>query len=940
MSNYYEIKIGNRTIKNLYQGASFIERIDEEFDEFRTIQFASKSNQPYPMGAKAEVKINDKTYYFVVAKDTVELFAREPLCYSHTLELKEETELLNHRVAESLGFHRMEAKNVSILEAIERYRRIVPLERRDLHEETRLFNISESLKEKLKETLPEIVLAEGLAFDQLSQFSQLVDAVPYIENGELDFVEFNKRGKLITNNRNIVDISSYHDLTNYITDVVTFISNGTVNHENYTDTPEAFVSPRSEDIVLSDNASQIVLRYPIKDIIKVELVCKISTKYTFNSEEINKFFSDVENYASKKTTVIRRGSEYGTVDITRFVVPIQKYRTLPSEVSNTRLTKANCLYFSYGSNTIEGTGNTFERYKLIFKTGVNVTENLISSLPTWEGEESISPAADGPRNYIFRVTYHPLVRSRVKMSRRDDESVIPSELIASQSASTVDLEKQGKLLQNLIKRLGHADKTLFRVFNSYNNVNHVGDYLSDGYIITAVEHVIYRDYIFSIEQYNKNYNRRSMFVGLNQEPRPFLVGDTVVNRNLNYMEKVVISDALISGTPSLMTDSGKEKFEEMFIKDRTFSTSILDGVILSSYDMDNKKEGGSEEIFLPLVVNEFGNTILLSFELASQTSAGDCVEEKESESYQTLAPVQYTNSKGGAYYLDVNFGSSHITIPIEVVDELPYNNNNITIGGRTWPRGVAYDESQVTQAKPGGNTSIYDYKEGYGMYYWFDNQYTWYAEHASTIYYVKSTKKYYRSYLQQLMDTGDQLYPNVGYSKTYAYYEMFEEVDPTLVYSTIQEQLQDAQDIPKGNKRYLNGLISTNEDTRFVIDKNVSEKISMTYQLCVESDSENIIIGEYFIKNNHFIAHNSEPLMLWISKEKYEVNDTKIAKGNKVVNDNEDELTIILNNDHTLEVNHEFNEEEKSWAIATEEGKLILACNLPIKKVYFNYLNR
>lgn len=940
MSNYYEIKIGNRTIKNLYQGASFIERIDEEFDEFRTIQFASKSNQPYPMGAKAEVKINDKTYYFVVAKDIVELFAREPLCYSHTLELKEETEFLNHRVAESLGFHRMGAKNISILEAIERYRRIVPLERRDLHEETRLFNISESLKEKLKETLPEIVLSEGLVFDQLSQFSQLVDAVPYIENRELDFVEFNKRGKLITNDRNIVDIRSYHDLTNYITDVVTFISNGTVNHDNYTDTPEAFISPRSEDVVLSDNASQIVLQYPIKDIIKVELVCKISTKYTFNSEEINKFFSDVENYASKQTTVIRRGSEYGAIDITGFVVPIQKYRTLPSEVSNTRLTKANCLYFSYGSNTIEGTGDTYQRFVAFFNIETIVTENLIGSLPTWKGEESISPAANGPRNYIFRVTYHPLMRSRVKMLRSNES--VPSELLVSQSASTVDLEKQGKLLQNLIKRLGHADKTLFRIFNSYDNVNHVGDYLSDGYIITAVEHVIYRDYVFSIEQYNKHYNRRSMYVGLNQEPRPFLVGDTVVNRSLNYMEKVVISDAVILGTSSLMTDSGKDKFEEMFSKDRmTYSTSVLDGVILSSYDMDNKKEGGSEEIFLPLVVNEFGNTILLSFELASQTSAGDCVEEKENKSYQTLASVQYTNSKGGVYYLNVNFGSAHITIPIEAVDELPYNNNNITIRGRTWPRGVAYDESQVTQDKPGGNTSINDYKEGYGMYYWFDNQYT---NYTSKTYYVKSTKKYYRSYLQQIMKLAQQPYYEGGYNgelfDAWAYYEMFEEVDPALVGSTIQSQLQGAQDFPKGNKRNLDSLISTNEDTRFVVDKNVSEKISMTYQLCVESNSENIIVGDYFIKNNHFITHNSEPLMLWISKEKYEVNDTKVAKGNKAVNDNENVCEIILNTDHSLEMNYEFKEDEKSWAIATEDGKLILACNLPIKKVYFNYLNK
>lgn len=938
MSNIYKIKIDGKEIKNLYQGASLIERIDEEFDEFRTVQFASKHAQPYQMGAKVEVIINGVTNYYVVSKDEVDLFARSPLCYSHTIELKEETELLNHRVAEALGFYHAKGKSISVLDAIERYRRIVPFERKDLHETTRLFTVSESLKEKLatKESLPELVLSEGLIFDQLSQISQLVDSVPYLENGELDFIEFNKRGKEIKDSSNIVDIRSYHDLTNYITDVIAFLSNGTIDHVGYSDTPRAFTSPRSEDVVLSDNGSQLILKYPIKEIVRVELVCKVTTSFTADWNETNSFHASASTFATEKYKVVRRGTDYGVFDITNHVVPIQKFRTLSSEVDTTILTKANCLYYSYGSKTIEGVGDTFTRYKLLMNIETNASENLIKSIRKYVGENSISSTDGGPRNYMFRVTYYPLISGRVKMKRPNEDNSVQSDIIVGQSAATVDLGKQGRMLLNLAKRLGHADKTVFRIFENYEKVNLVGDYLSDGYIITAVEHVIYRDYVFSIEQYNKHYNRRSMYVGLNQEPRPFSVSDTVVKRLLNYTEKVVISSEKISRTDSLMTYSGKCKFEEMF--KQTHNMSTLDSVAITCYDKEGNKENGSSSIFLPVVANEFGNTLLLSFELESQTSAGDQVTE--SGDRRTLSPVTYVNSDGGAYYLDLSFGSAAPIIdlaPEYIVDDLPYNNNNVVIGGRTWPRGLKYSDDQVTASNPAGNT-FEDYQDfGRNMYYWFQHQRN---NYVPKIYYVKSTRKYYRSILLQIDKLAQQpcyegIY-NGEYLDTWAYYEAYEELDPALYRLGIDGSHEKAQNLPEITGSSLDSWISTNDNTRFVLDKNVAEKVAMTYQLSIESDSDDIIIGDYFIKNNHMVTRLSDEFSVWISNEAYGVSESKEAKGEKC------DSNIIIGEDHSLMIDYDFESNSliKAWAIATDDGKLILACNVPVKKVYFNYLNK
>ena len=82
----------------------------------------------------------------------------------------------------------------------------------------------------------------------------------------------------------------------------------------------------------------------------------------------------------------------------------------------------------------------------------------------------------------------------------------------NQSTNLTDNIALGQNMQGLVQRLGQDEKLYTVRFKNYQNVWNIGDYTSDGYIVTKRGISIYNDVVIGNMTLNKNFNRRSQFV--------------------------------------------------------------------------------------------------------------------------------------------------------------------------------------------------------------------------------------------------------------------------------------------------------------------------------------------------------------------------------------------------------------------------------------------
>lgn len=135
---------------------------------------------------------------------------------------------------------------------------------------------------------------------------------------------------------------------------------------------------------------------------------------------------------------------------------------------------------------------------------------------------------------------------------------------------------------------------------------------------------------------------------------------------------------------------------------------------------------------------------------------------------------------------------------------------------------------------------------------------------------------------------------------------------------------------------YTHSNHTRNQDVNFKIFKDRLEVIGITYQLEAKSISDKVLIGNHFSDySNLLFGKNETKLYVWVSPtEEYNYSDLSNCKGTKTAIDfmNVDETNIRIYTNYTQVPNM------KSWAIGTEDGKLVLAINnnfQDIKSIYF-----
>lgn len=967
--NKVTVRIGGETINYILQGISQIERKDEDFDDCTFTAILSDREEIFEPGDNASVTIDNGSngvsiWSFIVKEDKVELYSKNPLRFMHSIRLTEKTELLSKYPNDTLHFSGLDSSKRTLGNYCERLTKCFPLERVDLFEETRMlkFNLTE---EESTTIMPEMELNYGDVLTQLKTLFSVVDAIPRWDTFDDIYLDvFNKKNNLITKNNNIISYNAAFDLLSKNNTLHSYLDTALPSIEHTIPNSSGSISTRTEEVVFSTSEASLNLDFPIEKILKVEVLAAMWRRdyeatndasarlykdqgkdyYGFRyvnqaslpKTDENGIFHFQSNEVTDDSNVNYAGGcwFYLSRDVTDLVLLEEEWQTLDvagsTDEAKSRTTsyKENTLYYRVGDNKICGLGaaTNFKQFletqtlytgvNMVYRSGVVESSEIVRDRsPNPSTLVHYSPIEPNLMQITFRVTYIPQIDPHVKISRSSDEY----DMLTNQSSGKTDLKRYGLSLKNLLNRLGHADKNLIRLNKNYNEVNHVGDYLADGYILTAVQHIVYNDYVLSLETYNKRFNRTMSYTGIDQSTRAFAVSATACYRNMNYTEHIIVSfeKEKYNGKSNLLTQAGINRFFSSF--ENVQYEFPIQGAVIKTRDRDGKVLGDAENgIYLPIVTSEFGNSMIFYFSLQDKVSCGirKTNTSKNNQSYQKMDPVIYTDDNGEFYSLEFSFVSVKPKFEFEDVDKLP--------------------ESR------------------FGLYFHSWNDYKSVSSPDEAYFDNFILPKFYRLpngtfYEYNFVDlkTGTMTATNL--------FEAFFAVNPIDLMQDItfrSDVCNQPDQLPRLSLLGTNyeTMVRTGEDKALIVCKDALEIPTLTYQLQITSDNpEELIIGDSMVGNNHLIKAQTPRLFLWASLDKYDLTDTKKCKG-EILGDLT-EYFLIDGSVLTRKPNSiaQLASPYCSVAIGDEEGNLIIAINnistsdagfLIIPNIYFYFLNK
>lgn len=968
--NHVKIYINNKEVTNILQGFSFTNRKDEEYDSFQFISFAQEDKTPYAAGMNASVYLSceNKSIVidYIVSQDKVSLCSKNPHRYMHEVILEEGTIVLSTKINDTISFTNLDDSKRTLEKYCSRMKKIYPLERESYHETSRELNFQLSDEQKAL-IMPEMILNYSNVLEQLKTMFNTIDAIPRINGSKIVLDEFNKKGKFIIDDSNVINENMFLDLASNITGYHSYVNNAVPTHNTYFPNENEFITTRTETTIYDAVAGTIKLNFPIEKIEKVEVIIRVNRDVANGASSydgVNVTLDSQNNYVlevpysgrvrakshdgklildspqtlkDKDVDSITGDTFFKALDITSSVVLEDEYDTLDELDGSTVVKygdltnyKDNTLYYRIGDNHIYGVGFS-EKFSILLTGPTKQTWYLLERLlakyfgitnksnefETNSGDDAYNAFVVGVNlNTIsFRVSYRPLINPHVKKLK----SYKRNEVVVNQSSNKVELLRYGKSLQNYLNRLGHADKTYIRIHKTVDEINNVGDYLEDNYILTASQHIVFQNYILAVETYNKNFNRTNSYVGVDKTTRTFNLANTPCYRDMNYSEYIVISKTIYRKlgdfwnprTQSLVKDFGIELFLSSFFNKKV--NDPITAVRLKTYDADKNSILKEGTIYYPVARSIYGNSFVFYFQFESSTNAGNSKEKSVVENYMVMSPNIYTDKNGEFEYLDFEFITSPKFDKYELVDELPNNNDTFY---------NSFNDYNSLTGIPAGYPKFYRTSDG---------------------------QHYEHTYINLKRVSGT-------IKTDYGWFETYIKHNPIDLYRNWREYAFDTEDanrFPLINNDYnYRTVLGTGLDSndKLVVSKDAREIISLTYQLNVVSDDVvDIIVGDKFCENNHLISQFTDEIFVYQTTEKYEIIDKVKCKGS-INSDIKLEHVMDPWKFHGLKF---FSESGKSllgynYALGDSNGNLILAINISnddISKengsfaIWFNFLH-
>lgn len=486
-----------------------------------------------------------------------------------------------------------------------------------------------------------------------------------VENDEISYFDLSIKGKEIDSSK-ILFTNESQMIEDYYSSIRTDLQG--VQSEKSTIFTEVVGVRSPENAVITYDNAVIRLSHNINYIDKVYFR-GVVTEDIYKKEVRCKIFD--KNDSNLKT--IREKTEYDTLLVSN--------ATEISEKENEY--KRNNVYYTRGSNLIEGLGYNEKTWFLGLNSLTNALENVVEKGVKISGQvESDKPLFLGDmRDFCFEVTYSALDDVSTEF---DKKKTTMSVIRDNQSDSYVDLDKFARVQQEKINRLGNSTWEINARYNSLDEVPELMDYIGD-YILAEREIVYHRDYIDFKGILYKDYVKKNLFYGVNAKRRntQLIMGNEAVTRKELTKEKYKFE----------FTDKGGDKKFQRYILGNIFT--------YQSADFDNFKpiqlcsgtsyfeDGSSSNLYkIDADTRRGGNSVFVNFKWYDNINVGMKVTYKETSIINTLLEskggygqeyVTYTDNNGEVEDIKISIydSISSAGFSLEDIDGLPSLSDSI-----------------------------------------------------------------------------------------------------------------------------------------------------------------------------------------------------------------------------------------------------------------------
>ena len=490
-----------------------------------------------------------------------------------------------------------------------------------------LWAIDETIESKAKEMVcPEMSFDRPTLKEVLNTLLQTIDYVFYLDAvrsiSDVYFVSGlnpNIDGNAIDTSkldRDIVRQDAKFYASNLDVELTNSISNKLTKSIQY-------ITPRTDDAILTTDNAALFVQEPIYALEKVELHCGAFNLYDATNNKVN----------------------LNWVDITKYVVEKSVYDSLlirENGMSYLDLYKINTIYYTQGDNKIEGLGKS-EKVLALFDSGTALQNLLFGVLP-----ELGVPMTNSNINEIgntinsdlvklmFRITYQ--TQQDVKMqTEKAIKNKHNSSLFDSQNSKFVNVELFSKNSLDTINKLGNPERTINAFYNNFNEIPQLGDYIDD-YILTTRTISIYDDYIVFEGLLTKNYADKYQFNAIDSKKRFYNISDESLVRH-ELIKKYCVFE--------YKQDNNVNELSKEILN---FNNYISEYATLT-FDLGNNET--SKQIMREVSTYQEGNSVGITFGFNDNIIAGNSRGEKDTGGYYQ-EPVKYVNEYGENYGVKID----------------------------------------------------------------------------------------------------------------------------------------------------------------------------------------------------------------------------------------------------------------------------------------------
>jgi hypothetical protein len=636
--NATEVKINNQQFET-QQPISITERRDEELDT-GYLELYSVIREPFKIYSYVEITKTDPKnvnlaplkYYFYIQNDDVELISKTgTLTYKHSITLIELTKIWDAVQLPSIAFTQpIDDSSLNYPNVKSIIDRLFKIAYTSLEGTILQVEYEEETSELLDNTIikDSLILNDPTLYEALFRIGKTFNAIPrFVKKSadDLPILRFEKINEI----NNIIDLSKYDNevLGVSIQDTASSLQTIALNSSSEGNiksqlTIQREVSIQSTTVEIIESNMVVKLDFGINRI--KQILC---FAYDDQGNEVD--FGDITRYILEKSQ--------------RDLLPVSGFSS-----GTTDLYQMNTAYFVFGSNTIDGWGDKYDR--VFPSSNYRVWREVLTSA-------GISLTNVNFNNLTFTVYYESLVDRRLMRVAKNeiDRNNKNISINTNQSEDIVSIRRLGTRMNSLVERNGNLSfsrinpivESLTKLFN----INDL-DKNTNG-IISVRKLLLYEKYINATYELHQNYQKLTENIDISGNIRFWNNPDkSKAFYSYRYYEDFVEWNFVgFNSQNSSLTDLGVQYYFKTFQEDfapPATETPLESHLIITS-------SAFPEGILKSLEIRGYGTTLDFMFKMDDTILAGKQVKINPGTANENTG-IRYTAANGFLNKITIDIG--------------------------------------------------------------------------------------------------------------------------------------------------------------------------------------------------------------------------------------------------------------------------------------------